>query len=103
MQDYFTAKLLHLEDTTLIAATPNSRPLLATLGIDSLLHTIDPLTQVEQSYNIPPDITPTSLALAPDHSHCLISTSFFIQLINSLCSSLSFRLSNALLSCKIPK
>ena len=72
MQDYFTAKLIHLEDTTLLTATHNAQPILATLGIDNLLNTVNIITQTEKSYTISSDINPTAFTISPDHLHCLL-------------------------------
>lgn len=47
MQDYFTAKQLHLEETTLLSAAPNG-PLIATLGIDNILYVAQPLISEEK-------------------------------------------------------
>ena len=72
MKDYFTAKVLHLEDKCLISSAPRL-PLLATYGVDNIIHTINPTDDSQNTYELSESDSFTSMTLAPDGSHCLLA------------------------------
>ena len=72
MKDYFTAKVLHLEDKSIISSSPRL-PLLATYGVDNIIHTINPVNDSQHTYELMGSENYTSMSLAPDGSHCLLA------------------------------
>ena len=49
MNNFFSAKSLHLEDHCLVSTAPTV-PLIATYGVDSIIHTINPELNTEEQY-----------------------------------------------------
>ena len=79
---------MHLEDTCLLDVAPKAG-LLATYGVDNLIFTIDPSTEVQRQYQLGQTEVYQAMALAPDGSHCVFGTHLTIQLTAVASSSLT--------------